>query len=40
MSVNYVELAEKLGAKLNQLGEAAFKIGVAGVKIEAIAECC
>lgn len=36
MSMDYTTLAEKLGTKLNTLGEAAYKIGVAGVKFEAI----
>ena len=36
MSVDYMALAEKLGTKLNTIGEAAYKIGVAGVKLEEI----
>lgn len=36
--MDYMALAEKLGTKLNTLGEAAYKIGVAGVKFEAIGE--
>ena len=38
MSIDYAQLIDKLGTKLNSVGEAAFKIGVAGAKFEAIGE--
>lgn len=38
MTIDYMALAEKLGTKLNTMGEAAFKIGVAGAKFEAIGD--
>lgn len=38
MAIDYTQLIDKLGSKLNTVGEAAFKIGVTGAKFEAIGE--
>jgi hypothetical protein len=38
MSIDYINLAEKLGNKLNTIGEQAFKVGAVGVKYEALGQ--